>query len=159
MYKKYVKTGVRTAYLICSDAYLAEDIFQEAFLQALKNIDGLKNKESFKTWFYRILTRMAYLHIKRRDVNIPVEKIEDYIKGGTADEYFEKQKYEYLYKNINLLKYKLKTVIILFYFNEMSLAEIAEVERCPVGTVKSRLFKARKQLKKAMEKGSGRDEL
>lgn len=152
LYKKYINKAFRTAYLITSNTHTAEDVTQEAFVQCIKSIHTLKNPAAFKPWFYKILTRIAWKHAKKDTYCILVDEIADSINTSACDEYFKNNKYDRLYEEINKLNDKLKTTVILFYFNEMSIKEISKTMGCLEGTVKSRLFTAKKKLKKALNK-------
>ena len=153
LYNKYSQSALRTAYLITSDKYIAEDVVQETFIQSLKSLNSLKNANSFKYWFYKILTRIAWKHIKNKENYILVDEINHNLQTSANDEYFQNNKYDKLYEEINKLNIKLKTTIILFYFNEMSIKEIAKTMGCFEGTVKSRLYTAKKKLKQVINKG------
>ena len=152
LYNKYSAKALRTAYLITSNSYTAEDVVQEAFVQCIKSIKTLRNSDSFKPWFYKILTRIAWKHAKADTYCILTDEITDNIKTSACDEYFKDEKYDRLYDEINKLNYKLKTTVILFYFNEMSIKEIAKTMGCLEGTVKSRLFTAKSKLRKSIDK-------
>lgn len=69
----------------------------------------------------------------------------------------EKEEAERILSLINQLPEKQRIVVILYYYNELSVKEIASVTRSMEGTVKSRLYLARKQLRKMMENGGGRE--
>ena len=146
LYEKYSAQALRTAYLITSDRYMAEDILQESFIQCYKYIGSLKDNSAFKPWFYKILTRLAFREIKRAKRILPVESIYEQ-DTAVSDKYFQNAEDSELYSYIDRLRPKLKTAVILFYYNEMSIKEIAETLSCREGTVKSRLSTARKQLK------------
>ncbi len=152
LYSKYAGQAVRTAYLICSDIHGAQDIFQESFIQCLKSLHSLKDPSSFKSWFYRILTRQAWRYIKKNRPCVPVEEIYENADFSSSDEYFADQKYDTLYSAIKSLNDKQRTAIILFYFNEMSVKDISRAMSCSEGTVKSRLFTAKSRLKKIIGK-------
>ena len=152
LYTKYGKQAYRTAYLITSNSYTAEDVTQEAFVQSIKAIKTLKNPNSFKPWFYKILTRIAWKHAKKDTYCILVDEMTNRINTSACDEYFKDNKYDLLYEEINKLNEKLKTTIILFYFNEMSINEISKTMGCLEGTVKSRLFTAKRKLRKSLNK-------
>ena len=100
--------------------------------------------------FYKILTRNACKYAKKDNKNIPVED-ENINAGSVNDEYFSSEKYIRLYNAIDSLNKKMKTTVVLFYFNEMSIKEIAKITGSFEGTVKTRLFAARKRLKKYLE--------
>lgn len=152
LYTKYSKQAYRTAYLITSNSYTAEDVIQETFVQSIKAIKTLKNPNSFKPWFYKILTRIAWKHAKNDTYCILVDEMADKTNTSACDEYFKNNKYDLLYEEINKLNEKLKTTIILFYFNEMSIKEISKTMGCLEGTVKSRLFTAKSKLRKSLNK-------
>lgn len=92
----------------------------------------------------------ANMQTKKDNKNIPVED-ENINAGSVNDEYFSNEKYIRLYNAIDSLNEKMKTTVVLFYFNEMSIKEIAKITGSFEGTVKTRLFAARKRLKKYLE--------
>ncbi len=146
LFEIYGTPALRTAYLITSDKYMAEDILQETFIQCCRRIGSLKDNSAFKPWFYRILTRLAFREIKKAKKLIPVENIYEQ-DIAVSDEYFKDRESSRLYTYIDRLRPLLKTTLILFYYDEMSIKEIAAALSCSEGTVKSRLSRARKQLK------------
>jgi RNA polymerase sigma factor, sigma-70 family len=149
LYDIYAEKGLKTAYLITSDKYLAEDILQETFIECCKSINSLKDNSAFKPWFYKILTRLAYKEIKKLKKLVPVENIFENVEGSHYDRYF---KDDLINSYINKLDIKHKTVIILYYFNDMSIKEISKITGCYQGTIKSRLNSSRTKLKKLIEK-------
>lgn len=127
----------------------ALDIVQEAIVKALNNINKLKKEEYVKTWFYRILINECLQHIKKSkrisiyeflDIESQIEWNDD-ISINEID----------MYKYIESLDSKLKTVIILRYFEDMKIEEIAKITKTNVNTVKSRLYKALQVLKKYID--------
>ena len=127
----------------------ALDIVQEAIVKALNNINKLKKEEYVKTWFYRILINECLQHIKKSkrisiyeflDIESQIEWNDD-ISINEID----------MYKYIESLDSKLKTVIILRYFEDMKIEEIAKITKTNVNTVKSRLYKALQVLKKCID--------
>lgn len=139
----YADNAVKTAYLITSDRFLAEDVVQETFIICLNKINSLQNDLAFKSWFYRILIRTAYKEIKKKKRIIPTESIDnDSIHNDT---YFDES--SELYDAIMKLDVKHRTVVILYYYNELSIKEISRITKSREGTVKSRLAYARKKLK------------
>lgn len=148
LYNAYAHKAIRTAYLLTNDKFMAEDIVQEAFIQSFKNIGSLKNNSAFKPWFFKTLTRLAYKEIKKNSAT-PVENIFEKCDSSHFDNYFKDSiLYDYIYK----LSFKHKNVLILYYYNDMSIKEIALTIGCYEGTVKSRLNTARKKLKSLLEK-------
>lgn len=155
LFEKYKHMAVRTAYLITGNPSICEDIAQEAFINCYNNIGKLRNPFGFRAWFYRILTRAAWRYGKKAACEISTENILDEANKTNTDNSFEKylqsETNRLLYAEITQLQPKLKTVVILYYFNGLTTKEIATAIGCLEGTVKSRLHTARQKLKKNME--------
>ncbi len=152
IFRLYKDKAVRTAYLITGNRFTSEDVVQEAFILCYSKINTLKNPELFKPWFFKIVTRLSWKHSNSNKKFIPVENIfekEEISESLVKSSYnsFDKEEYDELYRCINLLDKKSRITIILFYFNDFSVKEIAEIMGCFQGTVKSRLFNSRKKLK------------
>ena len=146
----YIKTNqdklYRVAYSYSKNEESALDILQESIEKALKNINKLRKVEYVKTWFYRILINesLQYTKKNKRIITCQLEEIEKNI------EWNEEIKTEdiVIYKHIQSLNDKLKTVIILRFFEDMKIEEIAKATKTNVSTVKSRLYKGLSELKK-----------
>lgn len=155
IFEKYKNEAVRTAYLITGRKSICEDIAQEAFIQCYKHISDLKNPNGFRAWFFRILTRTAWKYGRSASREIPTENMAERVEESglnlVSERYSAVEENRLLYSEINNLAPKQKTVIILYYFNGLSTKEIAKVSRCLEGTVKSRLFSARKKLKSRLD--------
>ncbi|MBQ8940424.1 MAG: RNA polymerase sigma factor [Firmicutes bacterium] len=146
LYNTYAKNALRTAFLITSDHYLAEDVLQETFIQCIKSIKTLKNNAAFKPWFYTVLVRTAYKVIKHKKHFVPAEDIYDKADTAVYDTYPSEN--PRILDCIKKLKPVLRSTVVLFYYNELTVKEISRIMQCPQGTVKSRLNTARKILKK-----------
>lgn len=164
IFQLYKVKAVRTAYLLTNNKALAEDITQEAFVQCYLKIKDLKNPEQFKTWFFRILTRIAWRMSVNEKTVVPVENIfelADYKNTEQIElDFIDKENAKQIMSAVNRLEEKQKTTILLYHYNDFSVAEIASIMGCFEGTVKSRLHTARKNLKKSLqikEKGMGED--
>lgn len=154
LFEKYKNTAFRTAYFISGNKFTAEDIVQETFVQCFLKIKSLKNPELFKPWFYKILTRTAWKHSNSDKASTPVENIFETAEQSFLTTEFNKSEsecFETLHAEINNLDIKLKTTIILYYFNGFSVKEISKISGCFEGTVKSRLYTARKKLKDSLK--------
>ncbi|MDY5496571.1 MAG: RNA polymerase sigma factor [Anaerobutyricum sp.] len=161
LYEQYKDTAMRTAFFICKNMPDSEDVVQETFVKCYLHFDELKDKKDFKPWMLKILIRSAYHLLKKEKREMPEEQVEDRMKektvAGPADRFLEKEEAERILSLINQLPEKQRIVVILYYYNELSVKEIASVTRSMEGTVKSRLYLARKQLRKMMESGGGRE--
>ena len=151
LFNSYKDKALRTVYLMTGDYSSAEDIVQEAFVTCYLSIKGLKNPEYFKTWFYKVLTRLTWRYMKKEKKLIPTDAIADLLEQGQKDTYLEKYQQEKvteaMYEALLALDKKLQTTCILYYYNGLSIKEIAKVMGCLEGTVKSRLHTIRRKLK------------
>lgn len=154
IFEIYKVSAIRTAYLLTNNKALAEDITQEAFVQCYLKINTLKNPAQFKTWFFKILTRIAWKINTKEKEAVPVENIFEIYNStdnsSVEDNFINKETSEKIMAAINQLEQKQKTVVLLYYYKEFSISEIANIMSCFEGTVKSRLYCARKNLKKKL---------
>lgn len=151
LFELYKSKALRTVYLMTRDKDISEDIVQEVFVSCYTSIKGLQNPEYFKTWFYRILTRTTWRYMKKERRLVPVEdifeKLEDQYEKSSLDQLEQKESSNFLYQEVLKLQAKLQTTLILYYYQEFSVKEIAQIMGCLEGTVKSRLYTGRRKLK------------
>ncbi len=151
---QYVKENqnklYKLAYSYSNNQDSALDILQEAITKALENINKLKNPEYVTTWFYRILINESLLYIRKNKKIIQYTLIDE----EKAFENYEDILIENLdiYHLIQNLKPKIKTVIMLRYFENFKIEEIAQILNVNTNTVKSRLYKGLRELKESMER-------
>lgn len=154
IFEKYKNQALRYSYLITGNKFTSEDITQEAFIKCYVSAKTLKNVEQFKPWFFKILTRIAWKYANKDKKALPLENIFEKADNESIDRsvsaYIRSQEAETLRAEIENLELKQKTVIVLFYFNGLSINEIAKIMGCFDGTVKSRLYNARKKLKASL---------
>jgi RNA polymerase sigma-70 factor (ECF subfamily) len=120
-----------------------EDVIQETIYRSFKSLNKLKEDKYIKTWITRILINLCSDYLKKQ-----VKNQELYFEEGSNDKNY--QNYEII-DLINKLNSELKTISILFYYEDLQQSEIAEVLDIPVGTVKSRLSRARSELKRMID--------
>ena len=151
LFALYQKQAVRTAALITGDAALAEDVAQETFVLCLLHINDLREPSRFRPWFFRTLTRSAWKVMQNKLLAIDLRNLPE-IAAETEPYPSEKAAaYEKLYRALDGLGRKQRTTIILYYFNDLSIKEIAEATGTLESTVKTRLFAARRRLKQVLE--------
>ena len=141
----------KVAYTYTRNQDLALDVVQETITKSLENISKLKHEEYVKTWFYRILINESLKVYKRNKKYIQLELQEDIQtnQGYNEDKIAENID---IYNNIQKLDNKLKTVIILRFFENLKIEEIAVITKTNVNTVKSRLYKGLNEMKKNIER-------
>lgn len=151
LFDLYKYKALRTVYSMTRDKDVSEDIVQEVFVSCYTSIKDLQNPEYFKTWFYRVLTRTTWRYMDKEKRMIPVEDIlkrsEDSYENSSLEKLERKESSELIYQEIIKLKPKIQTTLILYYYNEFSVKEIAQIMECFEGTVKSRLHTGRRKLK------------
>lgn len=151
-YKSYL---YKVAYTYVKDKEVALDILQEASFKAWLNIHTLKDEEKFKPWITKILVNTAINYIRKEskviyiDDENPIISSENIVskKAISLEEKLD------LYKAIDLLKPKYKTVIILKYFDDMKIEDISYVLDVPINTVKSHLKRAKESLSDILKEG------
>jgi RNA polymerase sigma-70 factor (ECF subfamily) len=134
----------RLAKSILHDDNDAEDATGEAILKAYENLGSLRSFKSFKPWIMKIVLRQAYTLAGRRQRIVYMEDLE--IGETEAEENTADDKRE-LWRVVHLLEEQFRLTTVLYYYEDMSIKEIAKTLDLPAGTVKSRLARAREKLK------------
>lgn len=154
----YEETG-RTVYFSClkllGDPQLAENITQETYLTALQKLGTLAQPENFPAWVNRIGINLCKMHF--RNNSAPEDNSEEIIEeipdeGLIPEEYVSNDAKRKIIMDIidTVLTEEQRRSVILYYFDMLTVPEIAEVMNCTTGTVTSRLSAARKKIKEAV---------
>lgn len=142
------------------NAHEAEDIAQEVFIRAYINIHSFDNNRKFSTWLYRIATNLSIDRLRKRkpdyylDADVKgTEGLTMYSQIPTAEQLPEDvveslELKNYVHEEIANLSPIYRSIILLRYLEDFSLNEISEILDIPLGTVKTRLFRARETLRK-----------
>ena len=145
---------VRTTYLVLHDHGLAEEITQDAFVQLLKHWDKVRDYESPGAWVRRVAIRLAIRHARREgrrgwltQAAMPDRPTQS-PDAGVADE---------LLNAIRKLSPQQRSVVVLFYYEDRPMGEIAEILGCSVATGWVHLHKARKRLGLLLNEEVGTD--
>ena len=127
----------------------AEDVAQEAFAKAYRSFRQLRNRERFRAWLVRMTWRMALdrqradrRRFRREDVVRPRDPVTPQVESD--------ERGRMLWQAIDTLSEKLRVVIVLAAIEGYDIKEVAALLELPEGTVKSRLFVARQQLKESL---------
>jgi RNA polymerase sigma-70 factor (ECF subfamily) len=144
LFEQYKNLVYRTAYLMLNDGIEAEDALQDVFVQVYKGLPNYDpQKGAFTTWLYRITIRYCLNH--RRKKRMDYQPLNE--TTVVASVWMEVEDNEMLQQAIDQLKPKLRAVIVLRYYWDLPYNEIAQVLEIPLGTVKSRLNQALKNLR------------
>lgn len=152
------------AFHLCYNEEDADDLVQETFLKAFRFIDKFEEGTNAKAWLFKIL-KNAYINQYRKDSKRPArvdyEDVAVYSEDedGQVSSYydlredvFEKMMGDEVSTALNLLPEEFRTVILLCDIEGFSYEEIAKIIEIPIGTVRSRLFRARNMLKDKLVK-------
>lgn len=149
---KYQDRLVYSVFKYCKDLDLSQDIAQEAFVKAYRSIDKFRGDSSFYTWIYRIAINTAknYFSSKSRGAEVYNEDILD---NALSDLSMDSENPETLLEADELkdavmeafqnLPDDIRSTLSLREYDGLSYEEIAKVQNCPIGTVRSRIFKGR----------------
>lgn len=159
--EKYKKLVFHVVYRLIYNIEDREDICQEVFIKAYRNLGTFKNESKLSTWLARIAYNTSLNHISKKKEKM----IEDY--ASDEESLLEQVKSKeispatwveregtknILFNEIEMLTEQQKTILSLYHWEEMSYEEIGEIMNLPLGTVKNYLFRARKSLKEQLER-------
>ena len=139
----------KVAYSYVKNPDTALDLVQDSIVKALQKRHTLKHPEYLKTWFYRILINECLMFIRKNKKIVYLENLDVYFNEPSLSS-LENNNID-LYHAIDNLSPQLKTIILLRFFEDMKLEEIARITGVNLNTIKSRLYKALKILKIDME--------
>jgi RNA polymerase sigma-70 factor (ECF subfamily) len=138
-----------------------EDLAQETFLRAYRNIDRFDPEKgaAFSTWLITIarnlaLNERAKAGLRKAQSGGLGDKESGRIEKGPQEILEQRNLKSRVQEAISRLPEKFHTAVVLSYFEELSLEEIAQIENCPVGTVKSRVFRGKQILRQMLERES-----
>lgn len=175
LYRFYSKKLYRMAYFITGNQSDSEDVLQETFIKCFLHRSKLRQPERFESWICQILVRTAWRMEKKKKGKAEIsfdglleseentgaaERIqEDTENPGPIELVLQKESFQELGKAVNHLDVRYRTVVLLYYYNDMNTKEIARVCGILEGTVKSRLYRAREQLKEQLEYDSAKNDI
>ena len=157
---KYQSRLISTAFKFVKDVQIAEDIVQDSFIKAFKALESFREDSSFYTWIYRITvnTSKNFLVSKKRksellnsdlseEASYEIEPVETY---SPEDLLQAAQLKKVITETIDQLGEDTRTALTLRELDGLSYEQIAEVVNCPVGTVRSRIFRGREVIDEAI---------
>ncbi|MFH1513833.1 MAG: RNA polymerase sigma factor [bacterium] len=151
-YRAFVFGVIRS---IIFDPIVEEDLAQEAFIQAFRGISRFRYNSKFKTWLYRVTYNVCLNHLRKnsfskmQDNELDLSSITD--ESPSPDRKHEKIEIKaVLEKIIKTLPPKFRSILHLYYYEDMQYDEISSMTGLPMGTVKSHLFRAREKVRKML---------
>lgn len=138
-----------------------EDLAQEVFVKVFRKLHTFQQDAAFYTWLYRITVNTATDHLNRRRRR-RLHLVEDHAvldpsrrdpeDAGSAQPLLDREVHEVTRKVLETLPEKYRTILILREYEDLSYTRMSEVLECSIGTVESRLFRARQRFKEALER-------
>jgi len=156
--EKYQSDLSRLCMYLCGNICDADDLYQETWIKVIQRYDKYDISRPFDKWLFAVCVNTfkdtLKLAWRKRQVQFPTsEDKELFLSSIPCEDEFDKEKEDYvaLWESICKLPPKHRMVITLIYFKEYSQSEVAQILNIPVGTVKSRLHKAKIILKEALK--------
>ncbi len=159
---KYQQKVINLVMRYVHDPHIAMDISQESFIKAYRGLKNFRGDSAFYTWLYRISINTAKNHLVSRsrrmpDDDIDAQEAEQYEGGGKLrdmstpeNEMMTQEIHSTITTAIEALPDDLRIAITLRELEGLSYEEISEVMECPIGTVRSRIFRARDAIEKEL---------
>ncbi|HLO31422.1 MAG TPA: RNA polymerase sigma factor [Anaerolineales bacterium] len=154
----YQQDIYRLALSILDDSSEAEDATQEALLAALRSLDSFRGVSSLKTWLYSIAVNICRNRLQRHKTYNRLTRILGNIlriraTPSVEESAIQRESNEAIWRVIHSMDEKHRIPIVLRYYHDLSVAEIANILQIPEGTVHSRLNAARRQLQGVLKEG------
>jgi RNA polymerase sigma-70 factor (ECF subfamily) len=155
LYDRHRQLVYRTALAITGDAEAASDLLQDVFLRLHRFADRVDTARPLEPWLYRVTANLAYTWVKQRQRWYrPLEDIAEWFAGAKRNSLQQiaelDDELRQVSQAISSLILPQRMVVVLYYLNDLSVQEIADILDIPVGTVKSRLHYGRQALKKQL---------
>jgi RNA polymerase sigma factor (sigma-70 family) len=136
---------------LVGDDDAAREVVQDVWVRVIRGIAGLRDGSKLRAWLFGIarrtlMDRLREQYAKPADPDIDVNDIP--ASTWTSESHADLQALEYSLARLPIVE---REVLTLFYLEELSLSEVAEALKVPIGTIKSRLFRARQMLRQDME--------
>ncbi len=158
---KYQDRLIYSVYKFCKDLELSQDITQEAFVKAFRNIDKFRGESSFYTWIYRIAINTAKNYFSNKSRGAETYN-EDILDTALSDMSLNSDNPETLLAAEEMkdavnqafqnLPDEIRSTLSLREYDGLSYEEIAKIQNCPIGTVRSRIFKGRELINETFSK-------
>ncbi len=160
--QKYQRRIFHLIYRITQDPDVVEPLAQEVFMKAYKSISSFKGDSRFYTWLYRIAVNTSLSHRKRgfvedhrerqleANISEAFPRISSMQSENPEQMFMKKEFLKFLLNCVSRLPEELQTAIVLREFTGLNYEEIADVMQIPIGTVRSRIFRARTRLREMM---------
>lgn len=160
LYDRHKRLVYRTALAITGDPEAAADLLQDVFLRLFRFVNSVDPDRPLEPWLYRMTANLAYTWIKRHQRwGISWEDLAEKFTMGRRPSPLAvveaRDEWQQVRQAVLSLPFSQRVVVVMYYINDLSLQEIAEVLNIPEGTVKSRLYYGRRALRDHLTKLQG----
>ncbi len=139
---------VRYARYLVHDEHKAHDVVQESFIKAYMNLNGFDTRKKFSSWIYRIVHNEAMNMVKKYRKEYPLVDAQELVSGeDLLGDLGRKETVRMVHTCLNDLPILYREPLVLFYLEEKSYEEISDIVRIPMGTVATRVNRARGMMK------------
>jgi len=151
--KRYQAKLLRYANYILGDEDMGADAVQEALIKAYINLNGFDTRKKFSSWVYRIVHNEAMNELKKHKRQRPIKEDEEFDSGvDLEDEFIKHELIDDAHHCLEQMSIIYREPLSLFYLEEKSYEEISDILRIPVGTVGTRVNRAKKIMKRICQK-------
>ncbi len=144
---------INLAYRFVRDRARAEDMAQEAFVQAFKQLARFRGESAFSTWLFALALNVYRSALRRRPIpSVPLEAVAE-LAGTESPPHLaleQSQREDLVRRSVNALPPRYRDALTVYYFQDMDLAETAEVLQVPEGTAKAWLHRGRNLLRRKL---------
>lgn len=154
MIGEYANEVYRCCLGMLRDCQLAEDASQETFLRALRRLSGFRRQSSERTWLFAIAINVCR-DMLRKPYHRKVQPMADVVVPQTSEQYLRVDERDELAAAIQSLPDKQRAAVLLHYYHDLSVPEVAHVLRVSRGTVSTHLMRARRALHDRLSEEGG----
>ena len=138
--RRYQRAVLSTAWSVLHDYHSAQDVAQDSFFQAYRNLGSLRDDRTFGPWLLMLTRREAVRRSRKNCVAVAIESVPENVISTTVPTWNEP--FEDLVKSVGRLPEHEQEVVVFHYIDAYSVAEVAELTGRPVGTVTKQLSRA-----------------
>lgn len=156
LFYEYKDMVYRVVYRLLGNSEETHDAVQQTFIELYKSLPGYAGKSKFTTWLYRIAVNVSIQYFRKRRTRDKDQFLDPELMADSASDNDLPMERKELRKQIEealaSIHIRKRTVVVLHDIENRTMEEISEIIGVPVGTIKSRLFYGREELKKKLEK-------
>lgn len=157
--ERYKHMVFTLAFQILRNREEAEEVAQDTFLSVFNSLQKFKGDSKFSTWVYKIAYNRSLDYLKKRKTTLVTETLKDYsvvtapLEENILDQIENKERSLEIKKALELLHPEERTIVTLYYYDELSSTEISKIVELSSNTVKVKLFRSRRKLAELLNVG------